>query len=65
VLAEYAATALEYVNVGRRGTTDAARRPSPSSAERLADKALVALEPAEATDQNGFVVTQDTATQYA
>ena len=32
--------------------------------ERLAPKGLTALEPAPATDQNGFVVTKATADKY-
>jgi osmoprotectant transport system substrate-binding protein len=64
VLAEYAATALEYVNKGAgEATTDAAATVAKLN-EHLADLGLIALEPAPATDQNGFVVTSDTATQY-
>ena len=32
--------------------------------ERLAPKGLTALDPAPATDQNGFVVTKATADKY-
>jgi osmoprotectant transport system substrate-binding protein len=64
ILAEYAATALEYVNGGAgEATTDAAATVAKLN-EHLADKGLKALDPAAATDQNGFVVTQDTATKY-
>jgi osmoprotectant transport system substrate-binding protein len=65
VLAEYAATALEYVNgAAGEATTD----PVATAAklrERLAPKGLTALDPAEATDQNGFVVTKATADKYS
>ncbi len=64
ILAEYAATALEYVNGGAgEATTDAAANVAKLN-EHLASKGLKALDPAAATDQNGFVVTQDTATKY-
>jgi osmoprotectant transport system substrate-binding protein len=64
VLAEYAATALEYVNGGAgEATTDAAATVAKLN-EHLASMGLKALNPASATDQNGFVVTQDTAAKY-
>jgi osmoprotectant transport system substrate-binding protein len=64
VLAEYAATALEYVNGGAgEATTDAAATVAKLN-EHLASMGLKALDPAAATDQNGFVVTQDTASMY-
>jgi osmoprotectant transport system substrate-binding protein len=64
VLAEYAATALEYVN---GGAGEASTDPAATVAklrERLAPKGLTALDPAPATDQNGFVVTKATAEKY-
>lgn len=64
ILAEYAATALEYVN---GGAGEASTDPAATVAklvERLAPKGLTALQPAPATDQNGFVVTQATAQEY-
>jgi len=65
ILAEYAATALEFVNAGAgEATTDPAATVGKLR-ERLAPKGLTALEPAPATDQNGFVVTQATADTYA
>ena len=65
VLVEYAATALEYVNKGAgEATTDAAATVAKLN-ERLAPLGLVALDPAPATDQNGFAVTSDTASQYS
>jgi osmoprotectant transport system substrate-binding protein len=64
VLAEYAATALEFVNGGAgQATTDPAAT-SEALRTALEAKGLVALDYAEATDQNGFVVTQATADQY-
>ena len=65
VLVEYAATALEYVNKGAgEATTDAAATVAKLN-ERLAPLGLVALDPSPATDQNGFAVTSDTASQYS
>jgi osmoprotectant transport system substrate-binding protein len=64
ILAEYAATALEFVN---NGAGEASTDPTATVAklkERLAPKGLTALEPAPATDQNGFVVTKATAEKY-
>jgi osmoprotectant transport system substrate-binding protein len=64
VLAEYAATALEYVNGGAgEASTDVTATVAKLN-EHLATMGLAALEPAAATDQNGFVVTQDTASKY-
>jgi osmoprotectant transport system substrate-binding protein len=64
ILAEYVATALEYVNnKAGEATTD----PEASAAklnEHLEALGLVALDYAAATDQNGFVVTGETADQY-
>ena len=65
LLVEYAATALEYVNKGAgEATTDATATVAKLN-EHLAALGLVALEPATATDQNGFAVTTDTATKYS
>jgi osmoprotectant transport system substrate-binding protein len=64
ILAEYAATALEYVNnKAGEATTDPAAT-SEKLRERLAERGLTALDVAAATDQNGFVVTKATADQY-
>ena len=64
VLAEYAATALEFVNGGAgQATTDPVATTDALRAA-LEPKALAALNYAAATDQNGFVVTQATADQY-
>lgn len=64
LLAEYAATALEFVNEGAGEATTDAEETAELLRERLADSGLTALDPAEATDQNGFVVTRETADQY-
>ena len=64
LLAEYAATALEFVNEGAGEATTDAEETADALRERLAESGLTALDPADATDQNGFVVTQDTATQF-
>jgi osmoprotectant transport system substrate-binding protein len=64
ILAEYAATALEFVN---GGAGEASADPAATVAklkERLEPKGLTALGYAEATDQNGFVVTAETAATY-
>jgi glycine betaine/choline ABC-type transport system substrate-binding protein len=64
VLAEYAATALEFVNEGAGEATTDAEETAEKLRAALEEKGLTALDPAEATDQNGFVVTQETADQY-
>jgi osmoprotectant transport system substrate-binding protein len=64
VLAEYAATALEYVNGGAGEATADPAATSEAFRAALEPKGLVALDYAEATDQNGFVVTRATADQY-
>lgn len=64
ILAEYAATALEFVN---GGAGEASADPAATVArlkELLEPKGLTALGYAEATDQNGFVVTAEIAAQY-
>jgi len=64
ILAEYAATVLEFVNAGAgEASTDPAATVAKLR-ERLEPKGLTALEPAPATDQNGFVVTEETAAKY-
>lgn len=64
VLVEYAATALEFVNGGAGEATTDPAATSEALGAALEPKGLVALDYAEATDQNGFVVTQATADQY-
>jgi osmoprotectant transport system substrate-binding protein len=64
IVAEYAATLLEFVNKGAgEATTDAATTVAKLKL-RLAPLKLTALAPAPATDQNGFVVTKATADKY-
>lgn len=64
ILAEYAATALEFVNAGAGEATTDPIATVAKLKERLAPKGLTALDPAPATDQNGFVVIQATADKY-
>jgi len=64
VLAEYAATALEFVNEGAGEATTDPLATSDALRAALEPRGLAALNPAAATDQNGFVVTQATADQY-
>lgn len=64
ILAEYAATALEFVNAGAGEASTDPVATSAKLGERLAPKGLTALNPAAATDQNGFVVTAETAAKY-
>jgi len=64
VLAEYAATALEFVNEGAGEATADAEETAEKLRERLTESELTALDPAEATDQNGFVVTKETADKF-
>lgn len=64
VLAEYAATLLEFVNKSAGEASADATATAAKLRERLAPDKLTALEPAEATDQNGFVVTNQTAAKY-
>ena len=65
ILAEYAATALEYVNKGAGEATGDAAETVAKLKDRLAPlKGLTALDFAPATDQNGFVVTKATADKY-
>jgi len=64
ILAEYAATALEYVNKGAGEATGDAAATVAKLKDRLAPLKLTALDFAPATDQNGFVVTKATADKY-
>jgi osmoprotectant transport system substrate-binding protein len=64
LVAEYAATLLEFVN-GNKGeaTPDAAATVAKLKTELTAKK-LTALDPSPAIDSNGFVVTKATADKY-
>jgi osmoprotectant transport system substrate-binding protein len=64
ILAEYAATALEFVNGGAGEASTDPAATAGKLGERIAAKGLTALNPAAATDQNGFVVTAETAAKY-
>jgi glycine betaine/choline ABC-type transport system substrate-binding protein len=64
ILAEYAATALEYVNGGAGQATADPVVTTAALRAALEPKGLVALDFAEATDQNTFVVTKATAETY-
>lgn len=64
ILAEYAATALEFVNKGAgEASTDPAATVEALDGH-LDALGLAALDFAAATDQNGFVVTKETADKY-
>jgi osmoprotectant transport system substrate-binding protein len=65
LLAEYAATALEFVNGGAGEATTDPQETADKLRTALEPKGLAALDVAEATDQNGFVVTQATADKYS
>jgi len=64
VLAEYAATALEFVNGGAGQATTDPEATTVALRAALEPKGLAALNYAAATDQNGFVVSKATADQY-
>jgi osmoprotectant transport system substrate-binding protein len=65
LVAEYAATSLEFVNgAAGEATSDPAETVELLNAA-LADLSLTALDPSPAQDQNGFVVTQETADEYS
>jgi osmoprotectant transport system substrate-binding protein len=64
VLTEYAATALEFVNGGAGQATTDPKATTEALNAALTPKGLVALDYAEATDQNGYVVTRTTSDRY-
>jgi osmoprotectant transport system substrate-binding protein len=61
LVAEYAATALEFANEGAGEATPDIGEVATKLVERLEPKGLAPLGYAPATDQNGFVVTRATA----
>lgn len=63
VLAEYLATLVVYLDKSAKPSTDAAATAKVLR-ELLAPKGLTLLDVAEATDQNGIVVTRETAAKY-
>jgi len=64
VLAEYAATLLEFVNGGAGQATTDPEATTVALRAALEPKGITALNYAAATDQNGFVVTKETADKY-
>lgn len=58
---EYAASMLEFLNENSGEATGDAEETVGLLQERLDELELVAFEPAEAVDTNGFVVTQETS----
>jgi osmoprotectant transport system substrate-binding protein len=64
ILAEYAATALEYVNKAAGEASTDPKATTDKLAARLKSLGLAVLQYAAATDQNGFVVSKATADKY-
>jgi Periplasmic glycine betaine/choline-binding (lipo)protein of an ABC-type transport system (osmoprotectant binding protein) len=64
-IVEYAASALEFVNKGAGEATTDVTTTVAALTTRLKDLGLAVLQPASATDQNGFVVTKATADKYS
>jgi len=64
ILAEYAATALEFVNEGAGEATTDPEETAELLRGRLEERGLTALDVSSATDQNGFVVTEETAQEF-
>lgn len=63
VLAEYLATLTTFIDKNAKPTTD--KTETAKVLQGLLDaKGLQVLDPADATDQNGFAVTKATATKY-
>jgi osmoprotectant transport system substrate-binding protein len=62
--AEYLATLLSFVDKSAKASTDPKETGKLLQAA-LSPKKLTVLDFAAATDQNGFVVTKDTATKYS
>ncbi|MDQ6859330.1 MAG: ABC transporter substrate-binding protein [Chloroflexota bacterium] len=61
--AEYLATLLTFVDKNAKASTDP-KETAKTLQTVLSTKKLTVLDAAAATDQNGFVVTKDTATKY-
>jgi osmoprotectant transport system substrate-binding protein len=59
--AEYAASALEFLNENAGEATADAQETTGLLRERLAEQGLQALDPSPAVDSNAFVVTPETA----
>lgn len=65
ILPEYLATALEFVNGGAGEATPDAEETAELFRAAAEERGLTVLDPAPATDQNTFVVTQATADEYS
>jgi osmoprotectant transport system substrate-binding protein len=61
---EYVGTAVEFLNAGAGEATGDVDATTERLRELVADADLEVLEPADAQNSNGFVVTQETAAQY-
>src|SRR2546425_11132372 len=61
--AEYLATLLSFVDKTAKASTDP-KQTAKDLQTALSAKKLTVLDAAAATDQNGFVVTKDTASKY-
>jgi len=61
--AEYLATLLSFVDKSAKASTDP-KQTAKDLQTALSAKKLTVLDFAAATDQNGFVVTKDTAAKY-
>jgi len=61
--AEYLATLLKFVDKNATASTDP-KETAKALQAALSPKKLTVLDAAAATDQNGFVVTKDTAAKY-
>lgn len=58
---EYVGTALEFLNGGKGEATADTEATTEKLRAAFADKGVAVLEPAEAQDRNGLVVTKETA----
>lgn len=61
---EYLGAAVTFVTLGKTEATSSAEDMHAILEERLGELGVAVLEHAEAEDQNGFVVSEATATQY-
>jgi osmoprotectant transport system substrate-binding protein len=61
---EYVGTFLEFLNGGAGQATSDTQESLGLLREQLAEEPVEVLEPAEAQDKNGLVVTQETADEY-
>ncbi len=61
---EYVGTAVEFLSGGAGEATEDTEATTERLRELVADSGLEVLEPAEAQNKNGFVVTQETADEH-